>query len=110
MAALTIIERIVKAIWASEEALEQVLRDEEVTMTLLYKHAEETGIYYLYMHNAHVFRILPFLVEEETINEIKAYFNMPDNHWTTMYNRRSIEQIAHFARIELSGRPTITWQ
>jgi hypothetical protein len=110
MAALTIIERIVKAIWASDEALTEVLRDVELTMDLLYKHSEESGIYYLYMHNAHVFRILPFLVEEETINEIKAHLNMPDNHWRTKYNRSSIEEIAQFARIELSGRPIITWK
>ena len=110
MAPLTIIEKIVKAIWASEAALEEVLRDVVLTENLLYKHSEESGIYYLYMHNSAVFRILPFLVEEETINEIKAYFNMPDNHWTIKYNRPSIEQIAQFARIELSGRPIITWK
>jgi hypothetical protein len=56
-----------------------------------------------------ILREVPYLVEEVTIAEIKKALNMPDNHWHS-YNRASLEEIAAATRIDLSGRPVISWR
>jgi hypothetical protein len=105
----TIFALIIQMISSNPKAYREACSDPMVWNYLLCFDNVESGIYHLYISHPSILREVPFLVEEATIAEIKKALSMPDNHWHS-YNRASLEEIAASIRIELSGRPVISWR
>jgi hypothetical protein len=109
MAQYTIFALIIQVISSNPKAYSEACADPMVYNELLCLDNPASGIYHLYMSHSSILREVPFLVEEDTINAIKQALAMPNNHWH-VYNRASLEEIAAAIRIELSGRPVITFR
>jgi hypothetical protein len=109
MSQFTIFALIIQMISSNPKAYSEACSDALVWNDLLCADNLQNGIYHLYMSHPAILREVPYLVEEVTIAEIKKALNMPDNHWHS-YNRASLEEIAAATRIDLSGRPVISWR
>lgn len=109
MAQFTIFALIIQMISSNPSAYHEACSDPLVFGDLLCADNVDKGIYHLYMYHQDILRKIPFLVEEQTIAAIKQALAMKDHEWRD-YGRTSIEDIANNVRIELSGRPVISWQ
>lgn len=109
MAQFTIFALIIQMISSNPSAYHEACSDPLVFGDLLCADDVDKGIYHLYMYHQDILRKIPFLVEEQTIAAIKQALAMKDHAWRD-YGRTSIEDIANNVRIELSGRPIISFR
>ena len=108
MSQFTIFALIIQMISSNQNAYATACADPMVYCGLMCADNLENGIYHLYMGNPSILREVPLLVEEATINSIKDALAMKDHQWRDL-GRASLEDIANNVRIELSGRPVISW-
>lgn len=113
---INIIELVIMTIVSNWYAEKEAYSDPMVAELFYYRDVEENqaafvekAIYHLYMYHWDVLKELPFLVDVNTIEQIKKALGMKDHAWHDL-NRMSIEDIAHSVRIQLSGRPIISFR